>query len=111
MKDDNDQVTAGVSRRKLLTGSAKAAMLAGFAGAAGGGAVGLGAFTRPAQAKEAGVDVRPGDLDEYYGFSSSGQTGEVRIIGLPSMRLMLKTTTQSRSADVISARVTPRSEL
>ena len=90
MKDDNDQVTAGVSRRKLLTGSAKAAMLAGFAGAAGGGAVGLGAFTRPAQAKEAGVDVRPGDLDEYYGFSSSGQTGEVRIIGLPSMREIMR---------------------
>ena len=36
---------------------------------------------RPAVANK--YEVKPGELDEYYVFFSSGQTGEVRIIGLP----------------------------
>ncbi len=83
----------GVSRRGLLGGTAKAATLAGLGGAAAaagvGGLVGGGAFA-PKAAKAAEANVAPGDLDEYYGFWSSGQTGEVRILGIPSMRELMR---------------------
>ncbi|MBW7851352.1 MAG: TAT-dependent nitrous-oxide reductase [Rhodospirillales bacterium] len=85
----------GVSRRGLLGGSAKLAALAGLGGTGLG--VGAGNLLRPAaaqqqQQREPGrsFEVKPGQLDDYYVFSSSGQTGEVRILGLPSMRELMR---------------------
>ena len=87
--------TQGFTRRDLLGGSAKAATLAGLGGAAAAtGIAGYSAGTalapKAAQAAEVKGHVGPGDLDDYYGFWSSGQTGEVRILGIPSMRELMR---------------------
>jgi nitrous-oxide reductase len=84
----------GFTRRDLLSGSTRVAALAGLGGAAvatgvaaGGGALG---FKSARAAESARAEVAPGDLDEYYGFWSSGQSGEVRILGIPSMRELMR---------------------
>jgi nitrous-oxide reductase len=94
MTDHQDDQN-GLSRRKLLTRATTAAALTGVV--ASGGTAGVLEFSQAALAQNAerrgpgrSVEVRPGDLDEYYGFSSSGQCGEVRVIGIPSMREIMR---------------------
>lgn len=89
----------GVSRRTLL-GTTAAAAGVGLAGGAALGTDGKGLVTAAdAQTKTAAPaarpaiqksEVAPGELDEYYAFFSSGQTGEMRIIGVPSMREFMR---------------------
>ena len=93
-----DKLKAGLSRRGLLGASAGGAALLGGAGlmrgALVGGSVAAGATAAAsaASAAEGGAEwmIAPGQLDEYYGFWSSGQSGEVRIIGVPSMRELMR---------------------
>lgn len=81
----------GISRRSLIGTSAKLAGVAGAAGSAGLTGLSRRAFAQAAtRSSGQSTEVRPGDLDEYYGFNSSGQTGEVRIIGMPSMRELMR---------------------
>jgi len=88
MKDDNGN--DGISRRDLLSGPAKGALLVGAAATAGGGAATILGSPSPAAAAEHSHVLKPGELDEYYGFWSSGQSGELRIIGVPSMRELMR---------------------
>ncbi|MBL8883817.1 MAG: TAT-dependent nitrous-oxide reductase [Hyphomicrobium sp.] len=90
----SEKENGGVSRRNLL-GTGLTATLAATAGAVAGGGAMVVTHTGSARA-ETDDDhhkkalVPPGKLDEYYGFWSGGQSGELRILGLPSMRELLR---------------------
>ncbi|WP_395517608.1 TAT-dependent nitrous-oxide reductase [Pseudorhizobium flavum] len=80
-----------LSRRQML-GSAAFAAAAGSATVGGALSLTAGSAT-PAAAQASGdhsYEVKPGELDEYYTFFSSGQTGEVRVVGMPSMRELMR---------------------
>jgi len=77
----------GISRRGLLGATAGGAAL-GVSGVLGGSLVPSRATASSAAAAQA--HVAPGELDEYYGFWSSGQSGELRILGIPSMRELMR---------------------
>jgi nitrous-oxide reductase len=82
------QVESGLSRRRFMG----AAALAGVAGATGLGSAVMSRESWAAAAEEARnkAHVGPGELDEYYGFWSGGHQGEVRVVGVPSMRELMR---------------------
>jgi nitrous-oxide reductase len=86
MSDDKqkDDTQFKVTRRGLLGATATGAV----AVATAGGAVLSG--SKPVQAASADAALAPGELDDYYGFWSSGQAGELRIMGFPSMRELMR---------------------
>ncbi len=92
----SDTDKKGISRRGLFGATATGAAMLGGMGLprlsmVAAGAAGLtGVAATSAVAQAANAQVEPGQLDEYYGFWSSGQTGEMRILGLPSMRELMR---------------------
>ena len=73
-----------VTRRGLMRATAGGAVAAAATAAAGVATPG------PARAATGSHALGPGQLDEYYGFWSSGHAGELRIIGVPSMRELMR---------------------
>src|SRR5690554_7952201 len=87
-KDTPEVPEGGLSRRRFMG----AAALAGVAGATGLGSTIMSREAFAAAAKEAKnkIHIEPGELDEYYGFWSGGHQGEVRVMGVPSMRELMR---------------------
>ncbi len=91
---ENEKEKPGLNRRDLMSGTAKVAAFAGAGGAVAGAAslaVAPSLLPKEVVAQEGqNTHLEPGELDEYYGFWSSGQAGEVRILGIPSMRELMR---------------------
>ena len=81
---------AGLSRRGFL--GATAVTGATIVGATAIGSSVMSRETWAAAVKEAKnkAHVGPGELDDYYCFLSGGHQGEVRVMGLPSMRELMR---------------------
>ena len=87
-KEDPGLSSTGMSRRKFINTTALVGLTLGVAACdktGAPGATGEGAAAG-AEGKASPIEVKPGELDTYYGLWSGGHNGDMRVLGLPSGR-------------------------
>ena len=92
MKDDTGDNTSNMSRRQFINTTALVGLTIGVAGC--DDTFAPATSNRDAQtgkgATGASAHLKPGELDTYYGLWSGGHTGDMRVLGLPSGRELLR---------------------
>ncbi len=96
-KNGSNQTPDGLGRRRFINSAALAGLTLGVAACTekkGEAAPAAASGAAPAAAADhdvpAGVHLKPGELDTYYGLWSGGHTGDVRVMGIPSGRELLR---------------------
>ncbi|MFT4920912.1 MAG: nitrous-oxide reductase [Haloarculaceae archaeon] len=80
-----------LERRDFMKAGAAAGAMSALGGCVGGLTdLGGNDQTKSSDGSAPDYKVPPGEHDEYYGFWSGGHSGEIRIIGMPSMRVLTR---------------------
>lgn len=86
-KEDPELSSSGMSRRQFINTTALVGLTLGVVACDETGAPGAAATAEAGTATgPSPTEVKPGELDTYYGLWSGGHNGDMRVLGLPSGR-------------------------
>lgn len=89
-KTTTENEKTGLSRRGFLGATAVTGATIAGATAIGSSVMSRETWAAAVQEAKNKAHVGPGELDDYYCFLSGGHQGEVRVMGLPSMRELMR---------------------